>query len=404
LISRIEQLEQRTLLSGVARVIAADGGSSIHRADPIGPVDGVTVIHDSLSRGESSDVFAFSVGGKGNVGVFLSGLKANGNIRLFDAAGKRISYSAHAKTRTESIYRTLAPGNYKVSVDRAKRAANTPFTLTVQADLNYESVNLDGRTFNLGITRADGAATPIVAGRDTWVLIHGWGSAPRHMQRLAAAIDAFSPTDQVLELDWSAAASASTDKSTVANRVPDVAAWAADKLADWGITGDHLNLVGHSFGGYMTDEIAQRMPGGVHRVIALDPAIPNAAGIDYAGHADFSLAVVTSSLANGAAAATADETIRLNSGDWNSVNTHSNIRDVFASLLERGNSSRPDAISSIFSVEHIFDDSPRPFEDNGVGGSYEAILTTRNLGGGKYAPTSLAYRDAFSGSPVTLSE
>lgn len=400
----METLENRTLLSGVVRVLAADGGATIHQADPLGALDGTTVVHDALSGGEKSDVFGFSVGSKGNVSVFLSGLKSNGNIRLFDARGNRITYSSRAKTRSEMMYRTLAPGSYTVSVDRAKNAKDTPFTLTVQADLNYENVNVDGRTFSLGLTRADGTAAPIVADRDTWVLIHGWGSAPRHMQRLATAIDAFDSKDQVLQLDWSSAASASTDKGTVAGRVPDVAAWAARKLAGWGITGDRINLVGHSFGGYMTDEIAKRVAGGVHRVIALDPAIPDASGIDYAAHADFSLAVVTSAYANGGAAATADETVRLNAGNWNSIDTHSKIRDVFASILERGNSSDPDEISSIFSVEHIFDDSARPFADDGAGGSYEAILTTRDLGGGRYAPSGLVYRDAFSGAAVSLSE
>ena len=77
----------------------------------------------------------------------------------------------------------------------------------------------------------------------------------------------------MLTLYWSQA----TDTSLLnpfdpENTIVPVAQWAAKALTQYGFQGANLNLVGHSFGSYVADEIAQRIPGGVHTIVTLDPA------------------------------------------------------------------------------------------------------------------------------------
>jgi pimeloyl-ACP methyl ester carboxylesterase len=185
-----------------------------------------------------------------------------------------------------------------VGADRGKRAADTPYMLRLQADLNYEGVDIGGTSYTLGLTRADRSSAPILSDAETWVVIHGWLGSPKDIHSLAGAIDAASKHVQVLELDWSEVAD-NSDAVTVVFDVPDVGAWAARKLTSWGISGANINLVGHSYGGYMTDQIAKNVSGGVDRIVALDPATAALGGIDfsgtnYAAHSQYSLAFIGS--------------------------------------------------------------------------------------------------------------
>ena len=59
MISRLEQLERRTLLSGVAtRVLVVDGGADIHQPDALGSVNGVTTVTD-FNAGEGDRVHVY---------------------------------------------------------------------------------------------------------------------------------------------------------------------------------------------------------------------------------------------------------------------------------------------------------------------------------------------------------
>ena len=65
---------------------------------------------------------------------------------------------------------------------------NTSYALTMQADLNYETVAIDGKSYDIGLQRADGSSAAIAADKETWVVIHGWQSSPKAIHRVAAAI------------------------------------------------------------------------------------------------------------------------------------------------------------------------------------------------------------------------
>jgi hypothetical protein len=279
----IEPLESRRMLSAThTPSVVADGANTFSEAPSLGTLAGPLVVKNALSRREPGDFLRFTVRSLGNVNLALSGLSANANLRLLNARGKLVASAERPGTRTETVSKKLKPGTYTVAVDRARRAANTPYTLALQADDNFETVAIDGKTYTLGITPAGGSTAPISTIRETWVSIHGWRSTPEDMRSVATAIGESSDEVQVLDLNWSTVA-ANRDLVSVALRVDQVAAWAAEKLREWNIPSSNLNLVGHSLGGYMTDELARRVAGGVDRIVALDPATVSLGGWDFSG-------------------------------------------------------------------------------------------------------------------------
>lgn len=121
---------------------------------------------------------------------------------------------------------------------------------------------------------------------NTWLIIHGWNSAPEIFEPTAEAITrARDGQDTVLLLDWREAAQNGGDglgglqsggNFKAASWISSVADWAAQELKTWGISDahaqTHLNLVGHSLGAFLSAEIADRFDGGVNSIFALDPA------------------------------------------------------------------------------------------------------------------------------------
>ena len=390
-----ETLEDRLVMS--VPVVGADGSETFAAAPSVGKLNGAVLVKNALSGGESSDFYQFTLRSEGNVNLVLANLSANANMRLFDADGRQLAISNRTRTRDDWISRTLGRGTYTVSVDRGKAAGNTSYALTMQADLNYETVTIDGKSYDIGLQRADGSSAAIAADKETWVVIHGWQSSPRAIHRVAAAIQAASSRVQVLELDWSEAA-ADLNAAAVALRVADVGAFAARKLAAWGIAGANINLVGHSFGGYMTDEIARRVSGGVNRLVALDAAAPVVAGIDisntnFAAHSKYSVAFVGSNYAQLSVARTADETVTLDVGRWTKFASHTNVRELFATMVEQNNGRKSDAISQLFSLKALGSGAARGFRHDGLGNGYEANLVGQDVDGVWY-PATLTWKNS----------
>jgi len=402
--SLFESLENRLLFS--TPTTSMDGGATFGTAAPLGKLAGQLNVNNSLSTGESSDFFSFSVRSTGNVNLTLGGMSSNANLRLFDANGKLLGNAARAGTHSETISQSLKKGTYVLSVDRADGAADTAYTVYLQADLNYENVSVNGTDYTLGLKRTDGTAAGIASGKETWVVIHGWLASPADVHDLAKAINTANPKLQVLELDWSEVASDSNGVNVVFN-VPDVAAWAAAKLTSWGIAGTNLNLVGHSFGGYMTDQIAKDVSGGVNRVVALDPATAALGGTDFSGtdfaaHSQYSIAFIGSNYGTLAAAQTADETISLDVGRASSFAAHSAVRDLFTAMTEQNNTSHHDNISPLFSLKQISGPSAyRPFLADAMGNGYEALMVGKQSGG-DWVPATLKYQNYATNRNITI--
>lgn len=402
----IETLEDRTVLSAGAPLVSEmDGGGTFAAARSVGQRSGSLVVNNALARREFADYFSFSVNTRGNVNLTLNNLTADADLRLYDADGDTITTSSASGAAAEHISRSLNAGAYVARVSRGVDAAAgtiIPYALGIQADLNYETVRIDGAHYTLGLIKADRTTNAVLPGRETWVAIHGWRDAPTDVHRVATAIDAAPGRNQVFEVDWSPAA-ASTDTNAVALRVPEVGAWVAKKLTSWGIAGQNVNLVGHSYGAYMADEIAMRIPGGVNRVVALDTAIPAIAGTDrenvnFAAHSKYAVAFVGSAFAHQAVSRTADQTILLDVGDFSQGQSHTNVREFFANVLQRDTSANPDRISNLFGVDTIGSSAARPFLRDGLGNGYEARIVAKTL-----FPTTLTYVDAFSRKTIVLS-
>lgn len=375
-----------------------DGGSSFSAAVSLGKQGGATIVQNAISNGESSDFFKFSVRSLGNVNLTLGGLSGNANLRLFDVNGKQLASSTRGGARTDWISRTLSRGTYTVAVDRATGAANTNYALTIQSDLNWDGVTVDGKTYSIGLVRADGSSAAISPVKNTWVVIHGWLGNLSSTNRLADAIDGASKRDQVLQLDWSAPAG-DADVATTAFRVDDIAAVVADKLEFWGLTTARINLVGHSLGGGMTDQIARRISGGVNTIIALDPATValgdiDLSGTNFAAHSQRSLAFIGSNYSTAAAARTADTAVRLNVGNTESFVTHDRVKEIFATMTARNNTGSPDPISIMLSLSNIA--RGLPFKADAAGSGFEAVLS------GDTEPSSLSYTNSVTGKAVTI--
>jgi len=271
----------------------------------------------------------------------------------------------------------------------------------------------------LEILQNQGAST-IDPNVPTWVVIHGRtnSSETQQIQGIAMAIKAKRPRDQVLLLDWSSAAAEDDGE----NWIGAVGSWAGSHLAEYGFHGSALHLVGHSWGTYVADKLAQEFPDGVDLIVALDPAAndprygefnPNDEGaIDFSAHSKFSLAFHSSdALGNEKTPTTATEAFSVGFFkpifDVGEVDRHDWVRDLFTSMV-LGNGG----VSQLFSLERLLSHDPGPwllnkYQANDAYGPtfplpklYEGVIVS---GPTSRAPKDIRYFDK-GGVEQTLSE
>lgn len=226
----------------------------------------------------------------------------------------------------------------------------------------------------------------------TWLVTHGWNSARTEPNIVAAASNLAIRYlgDQILTLDWSAAASrTSVFDGSAEDAIKSVGVFAADALLQRGFTGDKLNLIGHSWGSYVSDELAERMPGGVNTIVAIDPGedhptdvntyFPHSAGeVSFAAHSVFSWAFYSAYLeyflgnaGDEETPTTADEAFVVQG------TTHNDIVFMFAAFL-----ANPVGLgATYFDLNRLLNHSPGPWLPNQVDYSgsvasagYEAVL------------------------------
>jgi pimeloyl-ACP methyl ester carboxylesterase len=256
--------------------------------------------------------------------------------------------------------------------------------------------------------------------QQTWIVIHGRSSsrfsAPTpNIPRLANAILARRPTDQVLTLDWSGPATAQSGFLFLEEDwIQPVATWAASALSAYGFSASMINLVGHSWGANLSDELAERL-GGVNTIIALDPAKdgggaynPNAnfgsptAEIDFAPHSQFSWSfysrdggVIGITAGNEVTATSADEAFVVTSSE------HSRLVNLFSFMLE--NPTLP--VPRFFKLSRLLNHQPGPWFPNrydfraAAGNTYEAALSSQ---AGGESPSSLAWIRSDFTPPTVL--
>jgi pimeloyl-ACP methyl ester carboxylesterase len=256
-------------------------------------------------------------------------------------------------------------------------------------------------TFAISIQRYDGG--PIDPTKPTWLIIHGWNSNPANFSELANAIHGQLTSDQILTLDWSDAAQ-SFDPFVVESRIPLVASWASTALINHGFSGSSLNVIGHSFGSYIADEIAEQIAGGVNTIVALDPAQDvfggydpdGPGGVNFAQYSQFSLAFhdsdsfslgdPESGLGNPNTPLTADEAFDV------ANSSHTEISTLFTYMVNH----QSDPVGQYFTLQRLLNHAAGPwisneFDANGVAstsGGYEAVITATSNG---LAPQSIRY-------------
>ena len=228
----------------------------------------------------------------------------------------------------------------------ANNAAAEGLTTAVYLTSLTGTVTYGGSAKSVAIRPYQGGGTPIFDDRPTWIVIHGRNSSPgvSYLAGLSAAIDGYSASDQVLVLDWSAAAASGWIGGAGENYIIPVGTWMAGKLSSYGLTPDELNLVGHSWGAYVAAETAERMPAAVgatpqvNSMVALDPATdypggsynPLSAGqVNFARNSAISWAFYANGGSYGTAttAATADEAIVVKGSD------HTKLVNVFTDVV-----------------------------------------------------------------------
>ncbi len=384
----IESLEPRTFLSA----------NPLTTATTAGWLSKQKTFDGSLSATQKTIYYKFATANKGNVNLTLGLLHANADMALLDRNGKLLAQSILSGTTPDRISKTLGAGVYMVRVKLAT-AAGTSYRLALRDDLNWGTVTLGGSHSSVGLYAASGSTGAISTGLDTWVFIHGWMGSPGEYSDLTDALRQSSKNVQVLVLDWSKPAS--SDMMTAFSWADPVGQWAADKLTQWGLPAAKINVISHSMGGYVADILADDLPAGVNRQIALDPATPWPLGnTDYAAHSQFSLSLITGSLSTPQAALTADETFQVNIGV--PILTHMEVADLFTTMLEENNSGSPDAVSRLFALNRLSQSVAQPWETDGYSDGYEGTLSGS---GGLFStakPSSLTYKSAATGQEVTV--
>jgi pimeloyl-ACP methyl ester carboxylesterase len=224
------------------------------------------------------------------------------------------------------------------------------------------TVTHDFVTYGVFIEHIAGFAHVIDPTATSWLVIHGRNDSAAGELNLAESIQKARPNDQVLLLDWSGPAASGLGLTGEAWIVP-VAAWAENALAANGFAGSRLNIVGHSWGAYLGEELAARFGStGVNSIVALDPPFhipldfeynPEDGHVNFAAHAGFSWAFrareLTGFLPVGSFVTpqTANEDFTVEGAD------HQSVIDVFRDLLERST-----AVSQFFTLDRLMNHQP----------------------------------------------
>jgi pimeloyl-ACP methyl ester carboxylesterase len=350
-----------TLQAGVDN----DPNDQLSEAPDLGAADRTLTTTGTIDSASDVDVFAFSTVAGQRISFDIdqtAGLDSS--IRLFNTNGVELranndaggpgeiggsnSYLEYTFTDGGTYFLGVSGfsnTNYNVLTGQADALGSTgDYTLVVSPGL-AGTIRRTGDSADYLVDIISFGVNPMAidTNQRTWIVIHGWNSSRTSDNIFAVANALFQSRleDQVLTLDWSAAADTGIfDPFSAESSIVPVAQWAASALVGYGFSGTNLNLVGHSFGSYVADEMAQRIPGGVNTIVTLDPAVdvtggydPTAAGeVDFARDSFFSWSFHSSSLGNEYTPATADESFIVNS-DANAISAHGNVVFLFAYML-----------------------------------------------------------------------
>jgi pimeloyl-ACP methyl ester carboxylesterase len=345
------------------RLITDDPDDQISGAAEIGAVDRTIARSGAIDAATDVDIFSFSVAPGQRISFDIDQTSTlDSHLRLFNSNGLELlandnapgpgdvssisSYLEYTFTNGGTFYVGIS-GSGNTGYDAVTGAGDTSastgsYTLVVSPGL-AGTIRRPGDTtdYLVDLLRFGTNPVSISSNQPTWIVVHGWNSSRSNENIFAVAQSLFQtrPGDQVLTLDWSAAANTFSPFLAEDSIMP-VAQWAAAALNGYGFAGTNLNLVGHSFGSYVADEIAQRIPGGVNTIVTLDPAADVFGGYDpdvndevnFARDSLFSWSFHSSSLGNAYTPTTADEAFIVDSSA-DAITAHGNVVFLFAYML-----------------------------------------------------------------------
>jgi pimeloyl-ACP methyl ester carboxylesterase len=279
---------------------------------------------------------------------------------------------------------------------------------TLEPRVLFASAPID--TASISFYLPDGSAPAALdKTRDVWLVIHGLNSSKddASIQALATAVDAASPNDQVILVDWAKLSDAPANNVVAVNNALAAGDALAAKLRQAGIRASHLNVVGFSMGGMVESRVAKDLHG-VNRLIAVDPAAPDIA-VDHRGHpiyaatnfarySKYSIAFYGASYVPGSLSA--DDTIALTDLPGDQLEKHVESLLTVTTMLRRaaGVEATPaaDNVSRLFSIQNILAGNVPAWHKNTYAPGYEALLACNTTPGAspiEFEPMQLTYQD-----------
>jgi pimeloyl-ACP methyl ester carboxylesterase len=387
-------------------LVGDDPNDQISEAAFIGAITRTRTFSGQLNSPTDVDMVSFTVSGGQRISFDIDRTNSSNLdsvLRLFDSSGIQLPGGSNDNGRgpgeTSSVesyleYTFTNSGTYYVGISSypntnyssatgtndAPGSSTGGYVLVVSPGLaGTAKRDGDSTDYPIDILSIDGKA--IDPAKRTWIVTHGWTSsrAASYIAATASNLALRYPQDQVLTLDWSAAAVSSSQilDAAAEDAIKNVGIFAADALLQRGFTGDKLNLVGHSWGSYVSDELAERIPGGVNTIVVLDPGEdhllnnfydPHAANeVNFAQHSMFSWAFYSADLTGwlGLLLANAGDEVTPTTADEAIVvqgTTHNDIVFMFAAFI--ANPTAP--FAAYFDMNRLLSHSYGPWQANQV--------------------------------------
>lgn len=291
-----------------------DPNDQLNQAILLGPMIQTQIGTGAIDSATDVDMYSFTVAADQRISFDIDQTTGfDSYIRLFDSNGNQLAANDNARgpgpEETSNVnsyleYTFNGGGTYYLGVSGS---GNTNYNaITGAGDVNGSigSYTLVVSPGIAGTARVNGVATDYLVdiirldrkaidpSKQTWIVIHGRNSSRTNanIAELASSLASTRSNDQVLTLDWSGAASYfGLAGFGGEDAIQNVGIWAAAALQGKGFAGTNLNLAGHSWGSYVADELAERIPGGVNTITALDAAenVPGGYSPETPGEIDF---------------------------------------------------------------------------------------------------------------------
>lgn len=419
----------------ISNVAAAASPSTSTFTDAGDNYSGLSIAADGSSILFSTDASPAPTGqNTGSLQITISGLDAAAQAGVSVTGPGGFNVAVHSTTNltdlvpgTYSIVANEVTGLIRYAATQASQQVSVGSNAVAAVTLSYGPVrlpvlsgqaSLDNRTRTEVFLAQYGTNNHIDPSRRTWIIVHGRLNGPADVDAIAAAVRRQSG-DQVLVFSWEAAARETAlwvGYSNGEQWIVPVGQWAARVLKAYGFAGDNINLIGHSWGSYVADELAEEM-GGVDVIVGLDPArntigsnynVNDQNTIHFGAHSQYALTFNASGFGNEVTPTTADEAFavqfRFLAAPWD---RHNWIKDLFTALLD-GNG----AVSSMFRLQRLLEHRAGPWKPDQYQADdpntptllgdrlYEGILIASTSA---HVPASLKYRDSI-GTEQTISE